>query len=228
MKIIICAHPDDEMLFSGQLLVEDNMWKIICVTSYEWNGCQQKNLNDFKRIMKELNINYEIWDYIDYGFNPEYEKRNTFEHYNKNNTIENQLEELLTQQYYTQIVTHNPNGEYGHPQHIALSYIVFNICKKHSLLDKLYNFDLTIIGREKRIQRNVNHNYYNSSYKEIIFTQNITNEREYSKDILEKKIKYCNYYTKAKNLLSITLKEFRDHSTITKCNYQKWKSDYWG
>ena len=31
-KLLIVAHPDDESLFAGSLLMTQNNWKVICVT----------------------------------------------------------------------------------------------------------------------------------------------------------------------------------------------------
>ena len=227
-NIMICAHPDDEMLFGGQILLNHKNWKVICVTNRDIYGNILKNIESFEKIMAEIKIDYEIWDYIDYGFDHQYENIFEFQNYRNKNNIDDQLN-LLLQNNYDKIVTHNPNGEYGHPQHIALSLKVFNVCKKNNLLNKLYNFDLTLKGRIKRQKMNMSHKYIHNNktymYNEIIFNKNEPNNIDYDISIINKKIKYCYYYNDMWLLMGKFL-EFIKYSNITKCNYTEWKCGY--
>ena len=61
-KLLIVAHPDDESLFAGSLLMTQNNWKVICVTC----GYDDIRKSEFKTAMKFANIkNFEIWEYED-------------------------------------------------------------------------------------------------------------------------------------------------------------------
>jgi LmbE family N-acetylglucosaminyl deacetylase len=55
-------------------------------------------------------------------------------------TIFHDLEKLIANNNFNKIVTHNHFGEYGHIQHKQIHKIVYNICDKLNLLEKLFIF----------------------------------------------------------------------------------------
>lgn len=228
-NILICAHPDDEILFCGQELIQfPKDYIVICTASINRFNEETKNLNHFKFIMNKLGIEYKILDYKDDGFKMEVFKNPQIRFINSknNNTIENEIKNLLLSSMFNKIITHNSNGEYGHPQHIALSQIVFNTCKELNLLDKLYFFDLTNKGKELRKNKKVVHNLTDgNNYLEILYNNTSIN-KEIDKTLINKKKEICNYYQYAKDLLNGPLLEFRDYSIISKCDMEVWKTDY--
>lgn len=130
-KLMIVAHPDDELLFGGSELINEKGWFVICIT----NGSpKSKNIfskyssksrvEEFKNVMDQLECKYEIWDFEDSAFNS-----------NWNVSLKNKLEKLLEVDF-KKVVTHNLKGEYGHKQHKKISEIVHNINPKN-----LYVFD---------------------------------------------------------------------------------------
>ena len=120
---MIVAHPDDESIFGGSLLIKESDWKIICVTDahLEWRK------SEFERAMNHLGItDYEIWDFSDNlpAFTPAWTEEITEE-------ISDKLKKVLSEKKYDKIVTHNSEGEYGHNQHKAIHQIVKNLVKEN-------------------------------------------------------------------------------------------------
>jgi|TARA_B100001971_G_C18196218_1_gene541629 LmbE family N-acetylglucosaminyl deacetylase len=121
-KLLIAAHPDDESLFAGSLLMTQNNWKVICVTC----GYDDIRKSEFKTAMKFANINnFEIWEYEDIT-----EWSNKIQE-----EISNRLKVIIDEEKYDMIITHNKIGEYGHQQHKLLHKIVKVLTK-----DNLYVF----------------------------------------------------------------------------------------
>lgn len=114
-KVMIVAHPDDEMLWGGMSLINYKKWKVVCVT----NGNNKKRRNEFITIMNKLNHNYEIWSYED-----------CFLNYNLSQEIYKDINNLLVDPKIKYVVTHNVNGEYGHVHHKKIFQVVMNVSKK--------------------------------------------------------------------------------------------------
>ena len=51
-NLMIVAHPDDEALWGGGILISELNWKVICVSC----GYQEWRKDDFERAMNFLNI----------------------------------------------------------------------------------------------------------------------------------------------------------------------------
>lgn len=122
-NLMIVAHPDDESIFAGNLLIRDNSWEVIVVTG-ESNYTRKKELSLVmdsisNRSFKCLNFR----DKINESFNED--------------ILSGKLKEIILKKNYEKILTHNPNGEYGHIQHKSLYDIVSKIVPK----EKLYVFD---------------------------------------------------------------------------------------
>ena len=98
-KLMIVAHPDDEIIFGGTELIKyGSEYKVLCLT----NKSNKIRSKEFEKVMKELNINsWEILDYED-TLMP---------------TQNFDLKDIINCKDWKKIVTHNPIGEYGHPQH---------------------------------------------------------------------------------------------------------------
>jgi LmbE family N-acetylglucosaminyl deacetylase len=112
-KLMIVAHPDDESLFGGaQLITEDN-WKVICVT----NGDNQTRRKEFENVMYITGSDFEMWDYMDQYHIPLDEKRLILD-----------LKRVLDEPW-EKVVTHNEHGDYGHPHHKQLHFLIKNIRK---------------------------------------------------------------------------------------------------
>ncbi len=98
-KLMIVAHPDDELIFGGEELIKyGSDYKVICLT----NKSNIERSKEFNKVMKKLNVgSWEMFDYED-TLNP---------------TEQFNLKNIINYKNWDKIVTHNPIGEYGHPQH---------------------------------------------------------------------------------------------------------------
>lgn len=116
-KILIVAHPDDELIFSGKELMISNNWKVICVT----NNSNKIRKADFIKVMDKLHIHdYEIWDFPDY-WNGMFNRKE----------LAVRLRKILSENTFVEVLTHNRDGEYGHSQHKVLSEIVSELVDKN-------------------------------------------------------------------------------------------------
>ncbi len=152
-KLVITAHPDDETIFAGKLLLEDNSWKVVCVT----NGYNEVRKFEFQCVMNKLGIDYEIWDFHD-------EWKVDLDQ----DGIRKKLHTLLREKEWDMVLTHNEVGDngYRHPHHKQ----VFECVKKEIYnIDKLYCFDnygrdLTLDQVKKKLSLL---NFYKSQMKEL-------------------------------------------------------------
>jgi len=121
-KLMITAHPDDEALFGGaELLTHPKEYKVVVVDEYH----SKIRRKEFKASMKFIGIKeYELWSGYKGG-----------EDYHREKLIY-ELLRVLRERKYKKIVTHNKQGEYGHPRHRALHDIL-----NHLRPDILWQFD---------------------------------------------------------------------------------------
>ena len=104
-KLMIVAHPDDELIFGGgELIKHGSEYKVVCITNKD-NKTRSK---EFENVMKALNVSsYEMWNFKD-------------SLYDKISNYDLDLFTKLLSKDWEKIVTHNPIGEYGHPKHKRL------------------------------------------------------------------------------------------------------------
>lgn len=132
-KLMIVAHPDDELIFGGRQLLNETGWKVITITNasvHSNNMFRRSSINirekEFASVMNQLGYPYEMWDFEDNFFNSNWDESiiipKLLKEFNKN---------------YKKIVTHNLQGEYGHRQHKRVSQIVHRLQPKN-----LYVFDI--------------------------------------------------------------------------------------
>jgi LmbE family N-acetylglucosaminyl deacetylase len=122
-KLMIVAHPDDESIFGGGNLIKHKGWKVICVT----NGDNPIRAKEFKKAMKTVDAEYEMWNYED-KWKGDFDRK----------SLRKDLKRVLQKKEYKMIVTHGLSGEYGHTQHKALAEIIHGLVKKN-----LYTFKLS-------------------------------------------------------------------------------------
>ena len=125
-NLLIIAHPDDEVIFAGSLLLLHNyIDKVICVT----NGTDEVRKSEFQSVMKRVKIDYEIWDFHD-------EWKVDLDIVG----IRKKLNKILREENWDMVLTHNEVGDnnYEHPHHRQ----VFECVKKEIPdLNNLYCFD---------------------------------------------------------------------------------------
>lgn len=106
-NLMIVAHPDDEAIFGGGHIAEDDYF-IVCLT----NGYNRTRKNEFMKVLSAANDKGMILSYpdtIDKGVRSDWK--------NVKSGLLKDLQLLLTYKKWDQVVTHNPQGEYGHQHH---------------------------------------------------------------------------------------------------------------
>lgn len=156
-KLMVIAHPDDELIFGGAELIKyGSEYKVVCLT----NKSNKVRSREFEEVMKKLKVgSWEILDYED-TMNP---------------TQEIDLQNIITSKKWKKIVTHNPVGEYGHPQHKLIFDKVKELKKDFYVFGKSDNkLTKDILDKKKEFLK------LYSSEKDII-TQILTNNGSWFK-----------------------------------------------
>ncbi|MDH6366006.1 MULTISPECIES: PIG-L family deacetylase [unclassified Breznakia] len=128
-SLMIVAHPDDESLFAGEE-IRSHPYFILCIT----NGDNPTRRAEFMQMLKKTNNNGIILSYPDKVNN----RRSDW--YYEKESIRKTLSFYTKIYDWKKIVTHNPQGEYGHQHHIMTSNIVKNITQQQNIKEKLYCF----------------------------------------------------------------------------------------
>lgn len=116
-KILICAHPDDESIFFGGLLLQHpGQFKVVLVTDASADGRGSERMEEFKTALTTLGVS----EFAMLGFPDIYEKRINHQE------LEDALKSELSVNY-KEVYTHNILGEYGHPHHQDVSYVVHKL-----------------------------------------------------------------------------------------------------
>jgi LmbE family N-acetylglucosaminyl deacetylase len=119
--LLIVAHPDDETIFFGGLVLslKKRNWKIIVATDANADGQGRERREQFAAACKNLGVkNHEMWDFPDI-----FEQRL--------NTTK-LIERLSKEEKPRMVFTHGIIGEYGHPHHQDVSYAVHKAFQKRA------------------------------------------------------------------------------------------------
>ena len=125
-KLMIVAHPDDEMLWGGSHLIDDN-YLVVCITC----GVDKERVEEYKKVMKETNDQYLMLGY------PDKTNGERDDWVSSKESMLKDIEKILGLKDWELIVTHNPFGEYGHNHHKMTNEFVTS---KVENKDKLYYF----------------------------------------------------------------------------------------
>lgn len=158
-NIMIVAHPDDETIWGGDHLLEED-YVVVCIT------CGTNKIRD-KEIRKVLDVSNDELIKLGYPDNPG-GIVSDWEGYKED--IAKDLDEILTMKKYDKIVTHNPQGEYGHIHHIMTNHIVTYLVNKENLVDELYYFAKYYTKNEMDLNNNVKFpiQNYNKKMNEMV------------------------------------------------------------
>lgn len=129
-NLMIVAHPDDETLWGGSHLIKDNYFVVVLTNSYK-----DLRKSEFQEAMSKTKDKYVILAYPDlkntwYDENGKY-KYSTDSWSTCKSGITKDLELILNYKNWDTIVTHNPDGEYGHYHHKLTSSITTDIVDKN-------------------------------------------------------------------------------------------------
>ncbi len=179
-KLMIVAHPDDETIFGGGMLLNEDGWKVVVVTDGSGdNNDSNIRLKEFESVIQHLGTKYQMLGFKDDMNNVLYDE----------NEVESKLREIILSKNWNKIITHNENGEYGHIIHKSVHNIVKKINPNNLHFFKKSQFKLN----EKLYKRkNMLLDFYKSqntdlsSFKEYLIYEGITeNKNELFKDNVE-------------------------------------------
>jgi len=187
-KLMIVAHPDDDILWGGAHLIEDD-YLVVCVTC----GVVRERVLEFNKVMHATNDKYIMLGYPDKTNG----KRDNWNSVYKD--ITKDLKEIIELKDWDLIVTHNPEGEYGHQHHKMTNAIVTSVTTNK---DKLYYFG----------------HYYN---KETI-KSHYSELKPMSDDLLEKKKKYIWMYESQYFIRTMFNQMFPYENWLS---YEEWNSE---
>lgn len=128
-NLMIVAHPDDETLWGGNALIEDN-YLVVCLT----NGNNSTRKNEFFNVMTKTG---DIGIMLSY---PDKIHGNRSDWSFCYNDITKDLETIISYKEWDTIVTHNEQGEYNHEHHIMTHSIVNDICDKLNIANNQFYF----------------------------------------------------------------------------------------
>lgn len=153
-KVIFIAHPDDEILSMGNFIIKNS--ENMLVVSFT-NGGNITRLNEFKSAMNALNIQYQMWNFvdaIDYKWN---EKK-----------VLKKIKKILAlKEEWKMVITHNMEGDYGHFQHKEVSRLVRKAYKGNNIFmpvssKKLFEDKNKLKAKESEEKIEFFKNYYKS------------------------------------------------------------------
>ena len=127
-RLMIVAHPDDEMLWGGAHLIDGN-YLVVCVTC----GVVKERVNEFKSVMAATGSEYIMLGYPDKTNG----QRDSWDDWREK--IAKDIDDIINLKDWKSITTHNPDGEYGHQHHKMTSKIVTDVLDDK---DKLYYFGI--------------------------------------------------------------------------------------
>ena len=118
-NIMVVAHPDDETLW-GWRAFESNSWLVVCVTD-----CGQARQLKFQQAVKgfgAIGMCLGLPDIYKRDFNPD-----------EREFLVRELTSLIQRDSVEKVVTHGPEGEYGHPIHKSISKVVSGLVPSSKL-----------------------------------------------------------------------------------------------
>lgn len=128
-KLMIVAHPDDEVLWGGgHLMTHDYL--VVCVT----NGNQPTRSAEFQKVIEESGNKFIMLGYPDKVGG----RRDNWS--SVKDSMQSDLGRIMNFKHWNLIVTHNQNGEYGHIQHQSVHSFVTEIFDSEGIDSTLYCF----------------------------------------------------------------------------------------
>jgi LmbE family N-acetylglucosaminyl deacetylase len=178
-NVMVVAHPDDETLW-GWRAFDSGAWLVVCVT--DCGPERQKKFNDAVRHFGATPLTIGLKDDPSRDFNQE-----------ERDLLIQELKALLQKDGVETVLTHGPEGEYGHPIHKSLSEIVTDLVPTTKLKYFAFQDDppLTnqalLLKRTKALQTYFGHLGSATSYR----TQEQTLKRETSSRVVFAMVRFA-------------------------------------
>lgn len=128
-SLMIVAHPDDETIWGGSHLLNGN-YVVVCIT----NGNNKTRRREFESVIKQTGSIGIMLTYPDKTLG----QRDNWASCKAE--IEKDINAILKMNDWKTIVTHNPDGEYGHIHHQMTSELTTTAVSDQDLMDRLYYF----------------------------------------------------------------------------------------
>lgn len=137
---MIIAHPDDDLLWGGGNMIQEikelketgNNYFVVCLT----NGSYDSRARDFDSAMNDIGAKHVILRY------PDLYRRHQVAWNPYTNYITQDIRRVMNYRNWSKIVTHNPDGEYGHQHHKKTDELVTAVSHENAEhYDKLYYFE---------------------------------------------------------------------------------------
>ena len=127
---IIVAHPDDEILWTGGIILNNPQWNYFIISLCRKND--ENRSSNFYKVLKILNAQGIMGNLDD---EPEQKPLNTLE-------VEQKILDLLPKKHFDLIITHSPFGEYTkHLRHEEVGKAVIMLWNKDKIAtNKLWVF----------------------------------------------------------------------------------------
>lgn len=123
-NLIVVAHPDDETLFFGGLMLADRRydWRVVCATDGNADGLGAERHDQFARACRIFGVRHlDFFDLPD-----RYDVRLS------QNEMHDCLKRYCGREVPQAVFTHGPLGEYGHPHHQDVSLAVHEVFAERS------------------------------------------------------------------------------------------------
>lgn len=188
-KLMFVAHPDDDSIWGGAHLIEDgNKYLVVCITC----GVRKDRALEFEEAMGKTGSEYLMLGYPD-KTNGEKDNWDT-----SRDGIRKDVQEIIDAKDWNLIVTHNPDGEYGHIHHKMTSSIVSDIADHNKLM------------------------YFGKYYKKSIIDDYKDQMVELKEDIYNKKIDLIKVYKTQDFVFDMFGQMFGYESWLS---YEEWYSE---
>lgn len=128
-NLMIVAHPDDDTIWGGVHILSGN-YLVVCVTC----GTNKTRADEFTLVMEKSDNQFIMLGYPDKvgGERSDWKE--------EKDDIKRDIEDIMSLKKWDHIVTHNPDGEYGHEHHKMTSKIVTDVYNELGKTESLYYF----------------------------------------------------------------------------------------
>ncbi len=154
-KVMFVAHPDDDSIWGGAHLLEDGKdYLVVCITC----GEREDRVKEFISAMERVESQYIMLGYPDKTNGKKDDWQTSIE------KIHADIDEILQLKTWDMIVTHNPEGEYGHIHHKMTSSAVTELADVSKLMYFAKYYKPSLIDDYKADLKELSDELYQKKY----------------------------------------------------------------